>query len=141
MAPQAATVWLMASSMVCRSTWGLENHWRKGSWLLPTCSSTRRISGWKRTMRATAPHSTMWARMKFSARSRPEDSHSAAITTSTPLMSREVLVFRTSSSRRYTRYAITRISSTSHSCSVKAKLLSRWMIFANTSITSMASLQ
>ena len=86
--------------MVSLSTWGLENIWRKGSWLLPTCSSTRRISGWKRMISARTPHSTTWVRAKFRAGSRSVDSHSAAITTSTPLSSREELVFRTSSSSR-----------------------------------------
>ncbi|MPM86134.1 hypothetical protein SDC9_133217 [bioreactor metagenome] len=53
---QARTVWPIIRSRVLSVSPFVKKRARRR---LPTCSSTRRISGWKRMMRARTPHSTM----------------------------------------------------------------------------------
>ena len=62
MSVQAATVWSMArsSSEDCCSGWKMRS---RRMFRLPTFSSSWRISGWNRMIRARTPHSTMWLRI------------------------------------------------------------------------------
>jgi len=60
---QASTVCAMAFSMAldcCFAAKGMNER----SLLEPTCSKMRRISGWKRTISARMPTSSMWLRIK-----------------------------------------------------------------------------
>ena len=60
---QASTVCSMAFSMAldcCFAAKGMNER----SLLEPTCSKMRRISGWKRTISARMPTSSMWLRIK-----------------------------------------------------------------------------
>ena len=81
---QASTVWAMVFSISVTVS-SREKMLRNFSRWLPTCSRTRRISGWKRMMRASTPHSSIRLRMKLMPlRCRMEERNSTARKISTP---------------------------------------------------------
>ena len=115
---QASTVWAMVVSMTL-FCWTRAKGLSVLSLLEPTCSSRRRISGWKMTISAITPHVTIALRIELMVLRRSSTlSTSASRYTSTPLPSVAARERPTSFSARYSRYASSAISSQSVSAMV-----------------------